>query len=106
MALPNEDEIRAFAEKVGQVDANGKYTAPRSKLAAGAQKYRAELERESETEQVETTAQKLVRFLAEVKDELKANGREGIDTEEFITAVAPALIRREGLHLKGTRTHE
>ncbi|MFD7045718.1 hypothetical protein [Rhodococcus jostii] len=63
-----------------------------------------------------TTAQKLSRFLAEVQSELRGwTGRTagglpiaGVDANEFITAVAPALIRREGLILdpKGTRTHD
>jgi hypothetical protein len=102
MAVPSEAEIRAFAESIGQVDENGKYTAPRAQLAAGAQKHRELVQQAEKDEQVETTA----RRLSQLDHELLQQGFGEERTRELVAVIAPALIRRDGLTLKGTRTHE
>lgn len=102
LPIPTEAEIRAFAESIGAVDGTGKYTSPRAQLAAGAQKHRELVEQAEKDEQVETTAKQLVQLSRELAEEGVADG----NVRELVLAIAPALVRRQGLTLKGTRTHE
>lgn len=103
MQKPSEDEIRDFAKKIGAVDDDGNYTEPRNKLAAGALEYRNELAKQADEQPDGTTAEQLHR-LAEELNPLFAS-EVALD---LLVAIAPALVRRQGLQLnpKGTRTHE
>lgn len=101
--LPTEDEIRHFAEEIGAVDENGRYTLPRAKLAAGAQRYAEEIAQLAEQQPNGTTAQQLDRLAEELNPLFS---REV--ALDLLVAIAPALVKRQGLQLnpKGTRTHE
>lgn len=101
--LPTEDEIRHFAEEIGAVDENGRYTEPRAKLAAGAQRYAEEVAQLAEQQPNGTTAQQLYRLA----DELNPLFPREVALD-LLVAIAPALVKRQGLQLnpKGTRTHE
>lgn len=101
--LPTDDEIHAFAVATGNVDANGRYRVPRSRLAAGAAKWAGE--REAEAERVRTsTARTLADFLADLESE----GIGGELARDIMIAVAPAVVRRDGLTTRenGPATHE
>ena len=104
MQKPSEDEIRTFAKKIGAVDGNGDYTEPRNKLAAGALEYRKELAKQADEQPDGTTAEQLLRL----HDELLDEGFVHNLVRDLVVAIAPALVRRQGLQLnpKGTRTHE
>lgn len=104
MQKPSEEEIRDFAKKVGAVDKNGDYTEPRNKLAAGALEYRKELAKQADEQPDGTTAEQLLRL----HDELLDEGFVRDLVRDLVVAIAPALVRRQGLQLnpKGTRTHE
>ncbi|MFH5209273.1 hypothetical protein ACHIPZ_13865 [Antrihabitans sp. NCIMB 15449] len=100
-SVPDEAEIRAFAEKVGAIDEAGNYTAPRAKLAQGALAYRDEIAKDEAAEDVETTAEQLVRLHRELSDLIDPSA-----VDQLVLAIAPALVTRHGLQLKskGTRT--
>lgn len=106
MAVIEEPEIRAFAASIGAVDQNGNYTEPRSKLAAGALEYRKEKRKAAALESAVapppagTTAEQLNALRAELV-ELGFGS-----TIDILAAVAGALVRREGLHTKGSPNHE
>lgn len=102
MSVPKEPEIRAFAKAIGALDEHGNYTAPRSKLAAGAIAYREEQRKLAELQHLTappaagTTAQQLARFHAELAE------LGFTSTADILAAVAGGLVRREGLHTKGS----
>lgn len=106
MAVIEEPEIRAFAEAIGAVDERGNYTEPRSKLAAGAVEYRKEKRKAAARDSADatppagTTAEQLAALRAEL---VELGFRSTID---ILAAVAGALVRREGLHTKGSPNHE
>lgn len=95
MGLIDEDEVRAFAEKVDALDESGRYTVPRAKLVAGALEYRRAQDAEDDAAVANSAAQ-LARFYAELVDasippELAA---------QVLPAAAAALINRDGLTLR------
>ncbi|WP_343466443.1 hypothetical protein AAI421_13405 [Rhodococcus aetherivorans] len=102
MATPTEDEIRAFAKKIGEADERGNYDPrKRSRLAAGALQYRAELAKEAAAAELEapvglSTAEQLIQFERELRG--SAFGPDGVTA--IVVAVAGALVRREGLSLR------
>ena len=92
--IPSEEEIRAFAERTGNVDGDGNYTAPRARLALGAQRYAEETTAMEEHEATATS-----RRLHALYDELVTDFGHAL-ANDMIVAATPAVIRREGLNLK------
>jgi hypothetical protein len=103
-AIPPESEIAAFAEAAGYVDAQGRYTAPRPVLAAGAVEWAAEKARAAEAAEV-STARRLIAFYKDMTAELVtlgyAEGTAESNARDIMKSLAPALVRREGLKLSG-----
>lgn len=103
-AIPPDDEIQRFAELTGKVDAQGRYTAPRAQLVAGAVAFREDQAQGRERRR-ESTAARLVAFRDDMTAELLAAGEfDGYaksNAHDIMKSLAPALVRREGLKLKG-----
>lgn len=105
MATPTEDEIRAFAKKIGEADERGNYDPrKRSRLAAGALQYRAELAKEAAAAELEapvglSTVEQLARFHREAIEYGDVPIRQEL-ADALLVAVAGALVRREGLSLR------
>ena len=100
MHVPTEVEIREFAKQIGALDENGNYTEPRSVLAKGAQKYfddLATLEREGPPPTQVATSLQLRRFRDELREEFKDS--DPSLARALVLAIAPSLVRRQGLHL-------
>lgn len=94
--MPTEQQIQEFAKKIGAVGPDGFYTEPRNKLAAGTQKWLAELEkkRESAPDRLLTVVE-----LRQLDDEL-AEAFDADLARDLLVSMAPALVRRQGLQLK------
>lgn len=101
-AVPTEHEIRKMAERLGYTDANGDYPKHlRTRLAKAVVELRNEEAADTERAQAAapppagTTAQQLAQLHSELSKEF------GVEPAETLTlAIAPALVRRQGLHLK------
>lgn len=92
--LPTEEEIRAFAERTGNLNDDGTYAVDRSRLAAGAQQYAKEVDASAEHEAASTAYR-----LRALYDEFTCEFGTALATD-MIVAATPAVIRREGLNLR------
>lgn len=101
--LPTDDEIMAFAVATGNVDEDGRFRVSRARLAAGAAKWADE--RAAEHERAERST---ARTLADFLSDLNSEGIVGELARDIIIAVAPAVVRRDGLSTRenGPATHE
>lgn len=96
-ARPTEEQIHAFAEKIGAIGPDGAYNERRNTLAAGAQKWLEELAKERETSPDRTPT---VDELARLHVELRASFVDPELARDLLVSMAPALVRRQGLQLK------
>lgn len=97
--LPTDEEVRQFAVEIGAVDAAGGFTEPREKLVRGTVHWLDNLADE-QVEQGATTAGRLKAFHDEIAEQFSRPA-----AWSAVLAAIPALINREGLNTKGTRTH-
>lgn len=100
-SLPTEAEITSAAERLGHLRDDGTYPPQlRKKLAAFVVEEAEELAKVDASQPDGTTVNQLSRLYTELRDE------EFTDAVAcaLVAAIAPALVRRQGLHLKGTRT--
>lgn len=98
--MPTDVQIYEFAKKIGALSPDGsRFTEPRNKLAAGAQKWLEELE--AERGHVEPhrprTVDELKRLHAEL---LEAFPGHPALAGDLLVSMASALVRRQGLQLK------
>lgn len=103
MRIPPESEIREAAKTLGHADANGDYPLSlRKKIVAAINEADKEVADTAKAQPNGTTAEQLLAF----HDELTNSRVPNEDARALTLAVASALVRRQGLLTKGTRTHD
>lgn len=102
-AIPPESELRAAALRLGlATDDNGNYPPSiRKKLAAAVVEADKERTQTAKAQPNGTTAEQLLAF----HDELTESRLSDEDVRALTLAVAPALVRRQGLHTKKENPH-
>lgn len=101
--LPDDAEIHAVAERLGLLVDGQVPRESRSKIAQVALTVRERIAEAEDTPVVPSTAQALAQF----RDDLAAHGfLPGAQVADLLIAVAPALVRRDGLNLTQPTTTE
>lgn len=102
MRIPPESEIREAAKTLGHADEHGNYPPSlRKKIVAAINEADKELADTTKAQPNGTTAEQLLAF----HDELTNRAVPDEDARALTLAVAPALVRRQGLHLSKENPH-
>ncbi|MCW2089467.1 UNVERIFIED_ORG: chorismate mutase [Rhodococcus erythropolis] len=97
--VPTEDEIRAIAKELGYTDEHGNYPKNRrNELAIAAAEYKAGQQEQREREISAPLDGSTVEQLARFEAELRAAGYAPDRARHLSDSIAPALVRRQGIH--------